>query len=117
AGTHQYLPSVAVAPTGRVDIAFLDRSEDDENVLTAAALATSFDAGATWRTISVSERLFDSRVGPETPTAGAADFGSRIGLVSQREQALTVWTDTRSGSVDTGRQDLYFAPVRIAPES
>jgi hypothetical protein len=116
-GTHQYLPSIAVAPTGRVDIAFLDRSEDEDNRFAGAALATSFDAGATWRTISVSDKLFDSRVGPPSPTPGVADFGSRIGIVSQRERALTVWTDTQDGNVDTGRQDLYFAPIRIAPES
>lgn len=116
-GTHQHLPTVSVAPTGRVDVAFLDRSEDaEDNVLTAAALATSFDAGATWRTIVVSDRLFDSRVGPETPTPGSADLGSRIGLISRRDQAMVVWTDTRAGTVDTGRQDLFFAPVRIAPE-
>lgn len=115
-GTHQYLPTIAVAPTGRVDVAYLDRSEDDDNVLTAAALATSFDAGATWRTIAVSDRLFDSRVGPPSPEPGSADVGSRIGLVSQQERALAVWTDTRAGSDENGRQDLYFAPVRIAPE-
>ncbi|MGH9178980.1 MAG: hypothetical protein ACRD0N_10555 [Acidimicrobiales bacterium] len=116
-GTHQYLPSIAVAPTGRVDIAFLDRSEDEDNRFAAAALATSFDAGATWRTVSVSNKLFDSSVGPPSPAPGGADFGSRIGIVSQREQALAVWTDTQAGTVDTGRQDIYFAPVRIAPES
>jgi hypothetical protein len=116
-GTHQYLPTIAVAPTGRVDVAFLDRSEDaEDNILTSATLATSFDAGETWRTIVVSDRLFDSRVGPETPNQGFADPGSRFGLVSRQEQALLSWTDTRSGSEATGRQDLYFAPVRIAPE-
>lgn len=116
-GTHQYLPAISVAPTGRVDVAYLDRSEDAENnVLTAATLATSFDAGETWRSIVVSDRLFDSRVGPPTADPEFGDPGSHIGLVSRQEQALLVWTDTRAGDDSTGRQDLYFAPVRIAPE-
>lgn len=116
-GTHQYLPTVAVAPTGRVDVAFLDRSEDPEdNVFTAASLATSFDAGATWRSIVVSDSLFDSRIGPQSPDPAAADPGSRIGLVSEQDQAFMVWTDTRASTEATGGQDLYFAPIRIAPE-
>lgn len=117
AGSHQHLPAISVAPTGRVDVAFLDHSEGGDNVLTAAALATSFDAGVTWRSIVVSDRLFDSRVGPPTPTPGAADLGSRIGIVSRRDRAHLVWTDTRAGTPDTGGQDLYFAPVRIVPET
>ena len=114
--THQYLPTISVAPTGRVDVAFLDRSESTDNVSTAAALATSFDAGQTWRTVSVSDKLFDSRVGPQGINPESVDAGSRIGLVSQQERALTAWTDTRNGDEGTGRQDIYFAPVRIAPE-
>ncbi|MGH9281901.1 MAG: sialidase family protein, partial [Acidimicrobiales bacterium] len=118
AGTHQLLPAVAVAPTGRVDVAFVDRgaggTDDDQ---AGAALATSFDNGATWRTVVVSDRFFDARVGPESLTPGAADLGSRTGLVAQPNQALEVWTDSRDGTVDTGRQDLYFAPIRIVPEN
>lgn len=116
-GTHQYLPTVSVAPTGRVDVAYYDRTDGGaNNVFTAAVLATSFDAGVTWRTISVSDKLFDSRVGPQAINAETADFGSRLSLVSQTERALVVWTDSRSGDEGTGRQDIYFAPVSIAPE-
>lgn len=116
-GTHQYLPTVAVAINGRVDIAFLDRSEGGaDNTFAAAALATSFDAGVTWRTVTVSDKLFDSRVGPQGINPDVAEFGSRLGIVSQQERALTVWTDSRAGTEGTGRQEIYFAPVRIAPE-
>ncbi|HEX2699168.1 MAG TPA: sialidase family protein [Acidimicrobiales bacterium] len=116
-GTHQYLPTVSVALNGRVDVAFLDRSEGGAaNNFAAAALATSFDAGATWRTITVSDKLFDSRVGPQGINPETADFGSRLGLVSQQERALTVWTDSRAGDEGNGRQEIYFAPVRIVPE-
>ncbi len=117
AGSHQYLPAVSVAINGRVDVAYLDRSEGgDDNTFAAAALATSFDAGATWRAVTVSDKFFDSRVGPQGTNADTAEFGSRIGVVSQRERALVVWTDSRAGDEGSGRQEIYFAPVRIAPE-
>ena len=115
-GTHQYLPTVAVAPGGRVDVAFLDRRHDPANVLTAASLATSFDKGRTWRSVTVSDKVFDSNVGAAAGQQGAADPGSRLGLVSAREAAYVAWTDTRHGNRETGRQDLYFAPVRLVPE-
>lgn len=117
AGTHQYLPAVSVAINGRVDVAFLDRSEGGaDNNFAAAALATSFDAGATWETVTVSDKVFDSRVGPQGTNAETAEFGSRLGIVSQQERALVTWTDSRAGNEGTGRQEIYFAPVRIAPE-
>lgn len=115
-GTSQLLPTVSVAPGGRVDVAFLDGSVDSGNTLTGAVLATSFDRGRTWQTVVVSDRLFDPQVGPPSAEPDAADLGSRIGLVSSRTGALTVWADAREGNLDTGRQDIYFAPVRIVPE-
>lgn len=117
AGTHQYLPTVAVAIDGRVDVAYLDRSlGGPDGRFAAAALATSFDAGATWESVTVSDKLFDSRVGPQGINPENADFGSRLGLISQPQRALAVWTDSRGGDEGSGRQDVYFAPVRIAPE-
>ncbi|HET7486636.1 MAG TPA: sialidase family protein [Acidimicrobiales bacterium] len=112
--TAQYLPAVAVAPSGRVDVAFLDRSEDPKgNMLTGAALATSFDAGATWRSVVVSDHLFDAMIGPEGFTAGMADPGSRLSLTSDKDRAVVAWTDARQGTEATARQDVYVAPVTI----
>lgn len=112
----QYLPTVSVAPDGRVDVAFVDHSGSAANQLAAAALATSYDDGGTWRTVVVSDRMFDTSVGPPSPEVGSADLGSRLGLVSRPEEALVSWTDTRHGGEDTGRQDVYFAPVRLVPQ-
>lgn len=110
----QYLPQVAVAPGGRVDVVYLDRRSGPSDGLAVAALATSFDRGKTWESITVSDSLFDPNVGPrnerETP-----DPGSRLGLVSTPTAAYPVWTDTRRGTPDTGKQDLFFAPTLFAP--
>lgn len=109
---HQYLPAVSVSPDGRVDVAYFDRAGDGDNVLTGVSLAASFDHGKKWVNLAVSDTRFDGRVGPgserDTP-----DYGSRLGLVSGRRGAHVVWTDTRHGTLDTDKQDLHYAPVRI----
>jgi hypothetical protein len=113
-GTSQYLPRVAVAGNGRVDVLFLDRRRDPANVRTDAFLASSQDEGRSFANLRLSSRSFDSRVGNGTPHGGA-DLGSRLGLDSRDGQTLAVWTDTRLGNRDTGRQDIAAAPVRRLP--
>lgn len=110
-GTDQYLPAVSVAPTGRIDVAFLDRRADPDNVMTEAYMAWSSDAGRSFRNFRVSAAAFDSRTGLQVADHLPPDFGTRIGLVSWRDAALPVWTDTRLGSPDTNRQDIVAARV------
>jgi hypothetical protein len=107
-GTAQYLPRLAVAPSGRVDVVFLDRRRDPRhNVMTDAFLASSNDQGRSFTNLRLSSRSFDSRVGPSTGDASPADYGSRLGLVSTNARALAAWTDSRRGTQDTGRQDIF----------
>lgn len=110
-GTHQYLPKVAVAPGGRVDVLFYDRRLDPGNVMTDAYLATSGDKGATFTNLRVSSQSFDSYVGPVFDDTYGADFGTRVGLDSIDDSAYAVWTDTRLGDLDDGRQDIFGAPI------
>lgn len=115
-GTEQYLPRVAVAPNGRVDILYLDRRRDPRrNLMTDAYLSTSSDRGATFGSERVSSSSFDSRVGPLVDQAIGIDFGSRLGLVSTGDGAIAAWTDTRLGTEDSGRQDIAAAAADIAP--
>lgn len=108
-GTSQYLPRVDVAPDGRVDVLYLDRRRDRRNVMTDATLASSFDEGGSFQTTRLSSRSFDSRVGASAGARLPVDFGSRLGLSSTDSRSLAAWTDTRLGSVDTGRQDVFSA--------
>ena len=114
-GTAQYLPRVAAAPSGRIDVLFLDRRRDRRNVMTDAFLASSGDGGRSFRNVRVSSKSFDSRVGPFIDAPLPIDFGSRLGLVSENRATLAAWTDTRLGSDATGRQDIFAA--RVAPRS
>lgn len=114
-GRHQYLPHVAVAPSGRVDVLYLDRRTDASNVQTAASLATSFDKGKTWKSVTASDAFFSSQIGPKNERA-TADSGSRLGLVSTDTLALAAWADSRRGTADTDKQDLVFTAVNFAPQ-
>ncbi|MDP9441835.1 MAG: glycoside hydrolase [Actinomycetota bacterium] len=114
--TSQYLPRVAVAPDGRVDVLYLDRRRDPrQNVMTDAYLASSYDEGKNFDSVRVSSSSFDSRVGPLVDSSIGVDFGSRLGLISTRDGAVAAWPDTRLGSEDTGRQDIAAAAVEFAP--
>ena len=116
-GTAQYLPRVDVSSDGRVDVAFLDRRRDKKNVMTDATLASSGDDGASFHNTRLSSRSFDSRVGASPGPQFPVDFGSRLGLLSGNGRSLAAWTDTRLGTADTGRQDIFAASydVRESP--
>ncbi len=112
----QYLPKIAVAPDGRVDVLFLDRDDRSENVRTTAVLSTSVDKGATWDAVTVSDQAFDSlagtRIEPRDPDPRIAETGTNLGLVSTVGEVYAVWADSRRGSAERG-QDLIAAPVRV----
>lgn len=112
-GTAQYLPQLAIAPGGRLDVVYYDRRDDrTANVFNDVSLQSSSDGG---RTFSAREQLssatVDSRIGLGTDL-GLADLGSRLGLASDDEGAVAVWTDTRSGNEASIKQNLYAATVR-----
>lgn len=109
-GTSQYLPRLAVARGGRVDVVFLDRRGDVLDITTQATIASSFDQGSTFTNAALSSQPFSSRVGPAAASHLPVDFGSRLGLISGDDRSLAAWTDTRFGTEETGRQDVIVAP-------
>lgn len=113
-GTSQYRPKLAVAPDGRLDVLYYDRRADPRDRRTDVSLQTSSDGGATFsRRLRVTDRAFDSRIGTGSER-GLPDLGSRIGLVSTDSRALAAWTDTRSGTEASNKQDIAFAEVAIS---
>jgi hypothetical protein len=109
--TEQYLPRVAVAPNGRVDIAYYDRRADPTDILNQVSLQSSYDHGKTFtRHITLSDRPFSSRIGFGADR-GLADLGGTLGLVSTPRHAMAVWADTRAGTSVTVKQDISRAIV------
>ncbi len=110
-GTWQYLPKVTVSPGGRLDITYYDRRRDPKNVMSGVSLQSSFDGGRTFTpALSLASRPFDSTIGFGRKE-GLPDLGSRLGLLSEDQGALAVWSDTRAGSPATQKQDLAAAVV------
>ncbi len=110
----QYMPKVAVAPDGRVDVAYYDRRADARDRRNQVSVQSSSDAGRTFSApANMTDRSFDSRIGTGSER-GLPDIGSRIALVSDAAAALGAWTDTRAGTVDSNKQDIAFAAAEIA---
>jgi hypothetical protein len=111
--TAQYLPQLAAAPDGRLDVVYYDRRADPNDVMNKVSLQSSFDAGRTFTpALTLSSRAFDSRIGFGAKE-GLPDLGSRLGLVSTDRGALAVWTDTRAGTHATQKQDLAEAVTTL----
>ena len=117
--TSQYLPKLAVAEDGRLDVVYYDRRADRRNVMNEVSLQSSFDGGRTFgRRVRLSDRPFDSRIGFGNER-GLPDLGSRLGLLSTDRRVMAVWTDTRAGTEASLKQDLSRAvlnfPARTPP--
>lgn len=108
----QTLPTVGVAPGGRVDVAFYDRSGDRTDQNTEVVVASSWDQGQSFSTGTVSVRRFDSRIGFGA-FQGLPVLGTNLAVVSQPGRAAVFWSDTRRGTIDDGIQDLAVALVDI----
>jgi len=110
----QFLPAVDVAPGGRVDLVFYDRSGDGREILGRAAVASSWDGGRTFATGYASEDRFDTRIGLGSPN-GIPQLGNQLALVSGGPNPgtfLAFWADTSRGTLDNAVQDLAFASVK-----
>ena len=113
-GRTQYLPKVAVAPNGRVDVMYYDRRRDPRDRRNDVTLQSSFDRGGSFSSaLRLSERAFDSKVGLGSDR-DLPDIGSRLGLVSADSSAVGVWTDTRAGTEISRKQDLAAARVAFS---
>ena len=111
----QLLPKLSVAPDGRLDVLYYDRRSDPQNVKTEVSLQSSYDSGKSFLPrLRLSDRPFDSRIGYGSER-GMPDLGSRLGLMSTRERALGVWTDTRGGTRLSGKQDLARGLAAFSP--
>ena len=114
---NELYPTVDVAPSGRVDVAWYDWRNDP----TYSADATkgglqdiyyrySTDGGRTWApSTKVNDRAIDRRFG----VFGVQDVNGPVGLVARDDVAYVAWDDTRNGNPQTESSDIYFTRVRF----
>jgi len=107
----QTLPAVGVAPDGRVDVVFYDRSKDPEDDKTEVAMASSWDEGHTFTTATITDRAFDSRLGYGS-LQGIPVLSSQLAVLSTPGRALAFWSDTRRATQDDNATELALAVVR-----
>jgi len=107
----QTLPAVDVAPDGRVDVVYYDRSRDPADIRTEVAMASSWDEGVTFTAAIVSDREFDSRLGYGS-AQGIPVLSSQLAVLSAPGRALTFWSDTRRATQDDNATELAEAVVR-----
>jgi hypothetical protein len=118
-GVPQDMPSVGVAPGGRVDVVYYDRTIDRRGSMADVLLSSSSDSGQSFaKIIRLSDSPSNRRIGPEgSPHAEEADFGTRTSVASLAGGAIAAWTDTRNGSLDGGKQDIFTAQMALEDNS
>lgn len=116
----QYNPGIAVAPGGRVDLAWLDFRDSPEPEGEGAVgndggfndvyYASSTNQGATWSdNLRVSDRSIDRRIGVWSNNMHSH---TNVGIASTDVVVYLTWQDTRAGDAVTQSEDIYFATVR-----
>lgn len=119
---NEFFPSIAVAPGGRIDVAWYDWRDDpafdpDEgsNAFQHVYATYSEDGGDSWApNYRVTDRAIDRRLG-----VGSASYGVKgpIGLAAADTATYVAWDDTRNADEDSEAQDIYFTRARHAPAS
>lgn len=107
----QFLPGIGVAPDGRVDVAFYDRSRDPADVLAEVMVAASSDGGRTFATTTVSDTPFDSMVG--SFNGDDVMLGSHLAVASRAGGATLVWADGARGNRVNNIVDLVSGRVSV----
>jgi hypothetical protein len=102
----QFFPWMSAAPNGRLDLVFYDRSCDPEDTLDCVTLASSSDAGVSWRQTSVLARgfegdRFDACLAFVQPIdCGRKFLGDYIAVASTNAKAVTMFTGNGPASLD-----------------
>ena len=118
-GVPQDMPSVGVAPGGRVDVVYYDRTIDRRGPNADVLLSSSSNSGRSFsKVFRLSDSASNRRIGPEgSPHSDEADFGSRTTVASLAGGAIAAWTDTRNGTLDGGKQDIFTTQVPLDDNS
>ena len=114
-------PGMAVAPDGRVDIAWYDGrlspkppvNVGDEAGLQDVFMASSTDGGRTFGpNVRITDRSVDRSIGVWSNNVNSA---APVGIASTDDAVYVAWQDSRNGNVLTQAEDVYVAAARLGP--
>ena len=117
-GNHLY-PGMALAPNGRLDVAWYDTrlsatptgDPESDTASTDIFYASSTDGGATFTpSMRISDRSADRTIGVFSNGIGSA---GPVGVTSTKDGAFFAWQDTRNGNATTQSEDVYMAGVGL----
>ena len=109
--TGQFHPNIAVAPTGRIDVAWWDFRNDGGNFANDVYLASSHDNGTSWSpNVRVTDRSIGRRIGV---WYGNADIRQAPGMAATEDFTVLAWDDTRNGDGVNESQDIYSAVAQF----
>lgn len=119
AGANQFQPGIAVAPSGRVDVAWYDgrlspvppdtsgRARDTG--LQDVYVSSSEDGGQTWSpNLRVTDRSIDRSLGVFLNGIGSS---APVGVAATTERTYFAWQDTRAGNETTHAEDVYMSTL------
>jgi hypothetical protein len=101
----QFFPAAAIGNDGSLQVMFYDRRDDPENDLLSVYFARSIDGGLTYQNIPMSEVSFD---GENTRGPFIGDY---LGLSAGPGWTIGVWCDSREGTSESVRSDIWTGVV------
>lgn len=108
----QFHPNVAIAPNGRVDVAWWDFRNDGGNFANDVYMTSSGDNGTSWSpNVRVTDRSISRRVGV---WYNNSDIRQAPGMVATRNFTVLAWDDTRNADDTTQSQDIYSAVAQFS---
>ena len=119
----EFYPNIAVAPNGRIDVAWHDFRNDTVGPRQVGTFyrgerywdvyaSSSTDAGATWSdNMRVTTPSIDGKAGA---TFNNIDTRGPIGLVATDEATYLAWSDSRATQANGDAEDAYFSRIRYA---
>jgi hypothetical protein len=121
-GANHLLPGLAVAPDGRLDVAWDDfrasprpgASPDRETGMDDIYYASSNDQGRTFGpNIRISDRSIDRSIGTWSNNIGSH---VAVGVTSTNDAVYFAWQDSRNGSPLTQAEDIYAASLGLTAQ-
>lgn len=121
ANIQHYDPGIAIAPNGRVDVAWYDFRNSPVPEASAEGgndggsqdvyYGFSTDEGSSWsENVRVSDRIIDRTIGVWSNNAHSH---TNVGIASTDDTVYLAWQDTRNGDPLNQAEDIYFASVRL----
>lgn len=117
-GADQHIPGIAIAPDGRVDVAWYDdrlSAGGPETGFQDVFGASSFDQGNSFTpNVRISDRSMDRRIG-----VWDNNIQSRhnVGVASTEDAVYIAWQDSRNGTPDAQAEDVYMAKAAVLDAS